>query len=67
MRDRIDVLLEKAKGGDPVAQHDVAEHFYQGNLVEKSREQAMYWAFKAVSSGRYNTSFYYKMVDMPNE
>lgn len=64
MRDRIDILIEKARCGDAKAQHDLAECFYSGKLVEKSRDQAMYWAFKAVSSGVYGDSFYYKMVNM---
>lgn len=59
LRDRIDVLMDKAKGGDAKAQLKLAREFKRGKLVEKSLEQAKYWAFKSVSAGYLKaTSFY---------
>lgn len=64
MKDRIDTLMMKAQSGDAKAQHDLAECFRDGHLVEQSKEQAMYWAFKAVSSGKYTEDFYHSVLDM---
>ena len=54
IKDRIDVLFEKAKAGDNEAQLKLAKSFYRGNLVEKSIDQAKYWAFKAIQNGNGN-------------
>jgi len=51
IKDRIDVLLEKAHEGDSSAQLTLATYFKDGKLVEISLDQAKYWAFKAVSNG----------------
>lgn len=68
LKDRIDVLFEKAKAGDADAQLKLAKSFYKGHLVEKSTDQARYWAFKSVSSG--NTSaqgFYAELLKTKKE
>lgn len=49
--DRFDVLMNKAKSDDAKAQYKLARWFYKGHLVEKSNEQAAYWAFKALNNG----------------
>lgn len=49
--DRFDVLMRKAKSDDAFAQYELAKWFYEGHLVEKSNEQAAYWAFKALNAG----------------
>lgn len=59
LKDRIDVLFEKAKAGDNEAQLKLAKSFYRGNLVEKSIDQAKYWAFKSVSSGNMSAQGFY--------
>lgn len=59
LKDRIDVLFEKAKAGDNEAQLKLAKCFYRGNLVEKSIDQAKYWAFKSVSSGNMSAQGFY--------
>ena len=51
LKDRIDILIEEARSGDSVAQLELAKCFLNGRFVEKSIDQARYWAFKAVSSG----------------
>lgn len=51
LQDRVDVLMEKARKGDASAQMLLAEWFSKGHLVEFSRENALYWGFKAVNSG----------------
>ena len=50
-KDRFDVLMDKAKSEDPEAQYKLAQWFYKGHLVEKSNEQAVYWAFKSLNNG----------------
>lgn len=49
--DRFDVLMNKARSEDPKAQYQLAKWFYNGHLVEKSNEQAVYWAFKSLNNG----------------
>lgn len=49
--DRFDVLMNKAKSNDSKAQYKLAQWFYKGHLVEKSNQQAAYWAFKALNNG----------------
>ena len=51
LKHRIDRLMERAVTGDTDAQLDLAKEFVKGNIVEKSLENARYWAFKAVSGG----------------
>ena len=62
LKDRIDVLFEKAKAGDNEAQLKLAKNFYRGHLVEKSIEQAQYWAFKSVSSGNLSAQSFYQNI-----
>lgn len=49
--DRFDILMNKAKSDDAFAQYELAKWFYEGHLVEKSNEQAAYWAFKSLNAG----------------
>ena len=60
VRDRIDVLFEKARSGDADAQLKLAKNFKKGHLVEKSLDQAKYWAFKAVSAGNHSAQSFYE-------
>jgi len=62
LKDRIDVLLEKAKAGDSKAQLELAKSFYKGHLVEKSIDQAKYWAFRAMSDGNSSASECYHAI-----
>lgn len=62
LKDRIDVLIESAKSGDGVAQLKLSKYFYEGHLVEKSIENAKYWAFKATSAGIPNAENYYNAI-----
>ena len=50
IKDRIDILVEKAKGGDFESQFELAKSFYYGKLVERSLPLARYWAFKAITN-----------------
>ena len=49
--DRFDALMSKAQEQDAQAQYKLAQWFYNGHLVEKSNEQAAYWAFKSLNNG----------------
>ena len=49
--DRFDALMNKAKSEDSKAQYKLAKWFHKGHLVEKSNEQAAYWAFKSLNNG----------------
>jgi TPR repeat protein len=49
--DRFDALMSKAQEQDAKAQYKLAQWFYNGHLVEKSNEQAAYWAFKSLNNG----------------
>lgn len=49
--DRFDSLMNKAKAQDPKAQYKLAKWFNNGYLVEVSKEQAAYWAFKSLNNG----------------
>ena len=40
----------------------MAKSFYKGILVEKSVDQAKYWAFKSMSSGKSSASDYYNAM-----
>ena len=62
LKDRIDVLIESAKNGDGVAQLKLSKYFYEGHLVEKSIENAKYWAFKATSADIPNAESYYNAI-----
>lgn len=62
IKDRIDVLIEKAKSGDSSAQLSLAKNFKKGILVEPSIEQARYWAFKAVSNGNTAAESFYNSL-----
>jgi len=53
--DRFDVLMNKAKSEDSKAQYKLAQWFYRGHLVEKSNEQAAYWAYKSLNNGYLKT------------
>lgn len=62
LKDRIDVLLEKAKDNDGISQLKLAKCFYTGELVEKSTENALFWSFKAVSAGVPDAESYYNAI-----
>lgn len=62
LKDRIDVLFEKAKSGDSKAQLKLAKCFYSGKLVEQSIDQAKYWAFKAILAENKDASIFYKTI-----
>lgn len=64
MKDRIDVLLEKAKAGDSNAQLELAKSFYKGHLVEKSIDQAKYWVFKSASAGNEAAISLYRLLNL---
>lgn len=66
LKDRIDVLFDKAIAGDDEAQFKLAKSFYKGILVEKSVDQAKYWAFKSMSSGNSSASDYYNAIVQEN-
>ena len=51
LRDRFDILLEKAKSGNAKSQYRLAKSLSKGFLVEKNPEAAKYWAFKSVNAG----------------
>lgn len=62
LKDRVDTLIELAKAGDGISQLKLAKCFYTGYLVEKSTENALYWAFKAVSAGVPEAENYYRAI-----
>ena len=62
LKDRIDVLFEKAHAGDSEAQLKLAKSFYKGRFVEKSMDQAKYWAFKSMSSGNSSANSLYQQL-----
>lgn len=59
LRDRFDVLLEKAQGGDKDAQFELAKCLFNGTLAEPSVEQAQYWAFKSALQGNNSAISFY--------
>lgn len=62
LKHRIDVLMEKAKAGDADAQIKLANEFKKGSIVEKSLDNARYWAFKAVSAGNASAISFYNSI-----
>ena len=48
LRNRIDILIDKALANDAKARYKLARCLYKGHLVEKDTEAAKYWAFKAI-------------------
>ncbi len=62
LKHRIDRLMERAIAGDTDAQLDLAKEFIKGKIVEKSLENARYWAFKAASSGNTSAITYYNFI-----
>lgn len=62
LKDRIDVLIEKAKSGDAKAQLSLAKCFHSGHLVEKSSDMAKYWAFKSLQNGNDKAMGYYQAI-----
>lgn len=62
LKHRIDRLMERAIVGDTDAQLNLAKEFVKGNIVEKSLENARYWAFKAVSGGNTSAIKYYNSI-----
>lgn len=62
LKDRIDILIESAKNGNSEAQLKLSKCFYEGHLVEKSTENALYWSFKAVSAGVPEAENYYRAI-----
>ncbi len=63
LKDRIDVLFEKARSGDSNAQLKLAKNFKKGHLVEPSIEQAKYWAFKSASAGNLSAQRFFQNLD----
>lgn len=62
LKHRIDALMEKAIAGDADAQLQLAKEFVRGKYVEKSQDNARYWAFKAINGGNYSAqTFYYDL------
>ena len=62
LKHRIDVLMEKAKDGDASAQFKLAKEFKKGRIVEKSLDNARYWAFKAISGGNSSAISFYNSI-----
>lgn len=62
LKHRIDVLMEKAKAGDASAQLKLAKEFNKGGIVEKSLDNARYWAFKAISGGNSSAISFYNSI-----
>ena len=62
LKDRIDILTEKAKSGDAKAQLSLAKCFHSGHLVEKSSYLAKYWAFKSLQNGNRKAFEYYRAI-----
>lgn len=62
LKHRIDVLMEKAKAGDVDAQLKLAKEFIKGSIVEKSLDNARYWAFKAISGGNASAISFYESI-----
>ena len=62
IKDRIDVLLEKAKNNDSDAQLQLAQCLKEGKWVEVSIEHAKYWAFKSASNGCPGAEKFYKSL-----
>lgn len=62
LKDRIDILIEKAKSGDAKAQLNLAKCFLSGHLVEKSSELAKYWAYKSLQNGNRKAIEYYRAI-----
>lgn len=67
IKDRIDILVEKAKQGDFESQYELAKSFYYGKLVERSLPLARYWAFKAITNpDKDHTSDIYNLYQSAN-
>lgn len=62
LKHRIDRLMERAIAGDPDAQLKLAKEFVCGRIVEKSQENARYWAFKAVDGGNASAISFYNSI-----
>lgn len=62
LKHRIDALMEKAKAGDTSAQLKLAKEFNKGSLVEKSLDNARYWAYRAVSGGNISAISFYNSI-----
>lgn len=59
LKHRIDQLMDKAIAGDADAQLNLAKEFIRGRLVEKSLENAKYWAFKSINEGNVSAEILY--------
>lgn len=62
LKHRIDRLMDKAIAGDADAQLNLAKEFNKGSIVEKSRDSARYWAFKAASGGNTSAISFYNSI-----
>ena len=62
LKHRIDALMEKAIAGETSAQLKLAKEFNKGSLVEKSLDNARYWAFRAVSGGNISAISFYNSI-----
>ena len=59
LKHRLDRLMDKAIAGDADAQLNLAKEFIRGILVEKSLENAKYWAFKSINEGNVSAEVLY--------
>ena len=66
IKDRIDVLMDSANKGNTNAQLKLARCFYEGHLVEKSIDNALYWSFKAISSDNDTAIRYFEAISAGN-
>lgn len=62
LKHRVDALMESAKAGDTSAQLKLAKEFSKGRIVEKSLDNARYWAFKAISGGNTSAISFYNSI-----
>lgn len=62
LKHRIDRLYEQAVAGNSDAQLKLAKEFVRGRLVEKSQDNARYWAFKAITSGNLSAISFYGSI-----
>lgn len=59
---RIDGLYKQAIAGNPEAQLKLAKEFVRGRIVEKSLDNARYWAFRAVNGGNSSAIAFYNSI-----
>lgn len=64
--DKIDRLVLKAKSGDSEAQYELAKSLYYGNGVERDKDLAMYWAYKAIKKRVVPARALYSLIEAPH-